>query len=325
MDAIFGIPPTVAIEQRTSRGGRKSTVATLDRDLSFPAPALRQARNPALPGLRYPIVPQIVDASPRASCGTTAAGASACSRRSSSSRKGYLQGSCELGGRPRLYSPACRWRVHPDRQMAAARPLPRTQRSSCRWPTCAYRRKRNGCARTSRCALDLGKGVVHVLDAIAGARTATAKASDPSFASMTADGIFGQARVSVVCPELSRAGSASVFVQLEARLVSGSAMAPGCRSTRCGGTTSAQRPARKTTSSIPGSNGSKSMRSVPRARAAAQSRSACGAIPRQIHRRATALSVEDVAGRSGDIDLAAAKPKSRATSWRNCVAPELSR
>src|SRR5690606_11663403 len=29
VDAIHGIPPTVAIEQRTSRGGRKSTVATL--------------------------------------------------------------------------------------------------------------------------------------------------------------------------------------------------------------------------------------------------------------------------------------------------------
>ncbi|MGQ0657613.1 MAG: excinuclease ABC subunit UvrA [Chromatiales bacterium] len=29
VDAIFGIPPTVAIEQRTSRGGRKSTVGTM--------------------------------------------------------------------------------------------------------------------------------------------------------------------------------------------------------------------------------------------------------------------------------------------------------
>ena len=29
VDAVFGIPPTVAIEQRTSRGGQKSTVATL--------------------------------------------------------------------------------------------------------------------------------------------------------------------------------------------------------------------------------------------------------------------------------------------------------
>ena len=28
MDAVYGIPPTVAIEQRLSRGGRKSTVGT---------------------------------------------------------------------------------------------------------------------------------------------------------------------------------------------------------------------------------------------------------------------------------------------------------
>ncbi len=35
VDAIFGIPPTVAIEQRTSRGGRKSTVATLTEIYHF--------------------------------------------------------------------------------------------------------------------------------------------------------------------------------------------------------------------------------------------------------------------------------------------------
>ncbi|HTR58435.1 MAG TPA: excinuclease ABC subunit UvrA [Casimicrobiaceae bacterium] len=35
VDAIFGIPPTVAIEQRTSRGGRKSTVATLTETYHF--------------------------------------------------------------------------------------------------------------------------------------------------------------------------------------------------------------------------------------------------------------------------------------------------
>ncbi|HYA36907.1 MAG TPA: excinuclease ABC subunit A, partial [Candidatus Methylomirabilis sp.] len=34
-DAIFGIPPTVAIEQRTSRGGRKSTVATMTEIYHF--------------------------------------------------------------------------------------------------------------------------------------------------------------------------------------------------------------------------------------------------------------------------------------------------
>jgi excinuclease ABC subunit A len=35
VDAIFGIPPTVAIEQRTSRGGLKSTVATLTEIYHF--------------------------------------------------------------------------------------------------------------------------------------------------------------------------------------------------------------------------------------------------------------------------------------------------
>ncbi|HEX9757166.1 MAG TPA: excinuclease ABC subunit UvrA [Nitrospiria bacterium] len=35
VDAIFGIPPTVAIGQRTSRGGRKSTVATLTEIYHF--------------------------------------------------------------------------------------------------------------------------------------------------------------------------------------------------------------------------------------------------------------------------------------------------
>ncbi|MBL8470300.1 MAG: excinuclease ABC subunit UvrA [Rhodocyclaceae bacterium] len=35
MDGLYGIPPTVAIEQRTSRGGRKSTVATLTEIYHF--------------------------------------------------------------------------------------------------------------------------------------------------------------------------------------------------------------------------------------------------------------------------------------------------
>ena len=35
VDAIFGIPPTVAIEQRSSRGGRKSTVATMTEIYHF--------------------------------------------------------------------------------------------------------------------------------------------------------------------------------------------------------------------------------------------------------------------------------------------------
>ena len=49
VDAIFGIPPTVAIEQRTSRGGAQEHGGDADRDPPFPAPAVRQARHAALP------------------------------------------------------------------------------------------------------------------------------------------------------------------------------------------------------------------------------------------------------------------------------------
>ena len=52
VDAIFGIPPTVAIEQRTSRGGHKSTVATLTEIYHFLRLLLREAGSAVLPGLR---------------------------------------------------------------------------------------------------------------------------------------------------------------------------------------------------------------------------------------------------------------------------------
>ena len=54
VDAVYGIPPTVAIEQRTSRGGRKSTVATLTEIYHFLRLLVRQARRAALPRLRRP-------------------------------------------------------------------------------------------------------------------------------------------------------------------------------------------------------------------------------------------------------------------------------
>ena len=82
VDAVYGIPPTVAIEQRLSRGGRKSTVATTTEVWHF----LRllwvklglqhcaQGRHRRC-GRRAP------RASPRSCCATTAASTSACSRR----------------------------------------------------------------------------------------------------------------------------------------------------------------------------------------------------------------------------------------------------
>ena len=59
--AIFGIPPTVAIEQRTSRGGRKSTVATLTETYHFLRLLFARLGVSYCPECRVPIRPQDAD------------------------------------------------------------------------------------------------------------------------------------------------------------------------------------------------------------------------------------------------------------------------
>jgi excinuclease ABC subunit A len=61
VDAIFGIPPTVAIEQRTSRGGRKSTVATLTEIYHFLRLLYVKLGTQYCPKCNVPIEPQSVD------------------------------------------------------------------------------------------------------------------------------------------------------------------------------------------------------------------------------------------------------------------------
>jgi len=58
VDAIFGIPPTVAIEQRTSRGGRKSTVATLTEIYHFLRLLYVKLGTQHCPRCEVPIEPQ---------------------------------------------------------------------------------------------------------------------------------------------------------------------------------------------------------------------------------------------------------------------------
>jgi excinuclease ABC subunit A len=58
VDAIFGIPPTVAIEQRTSRGGRKSTVATLTEIYHFLRLLFMKLGTQYCPDCNVPIEPQ---------------------------------------------------------------------------------------------------------------------------------------------------------------------------------------------------------------------------------------------------------------------------
>src|SRR6266487_2652212 len=62
VDAIFGIPPTVAIEQRTSRGGSKSTVATLTEIYHFLRLLYVKLGTQYCPDCRVPIEPQSEDA-----------------------------------------------------------------------------------------------------------------------------------------------------------------------------------------------------------------------------------------------------------------------
>ncbi|MEP7246609.1 MAG: excinuclease ABC subunit A, partial [Gammaproteobacteria bacterium] len=58
VDAIYGIPPTVAIEQRTSRGGRKSTVATLTEIYHFLRLLYVKLATQHCPDCHVPIEPQ---------------------------------------------------------------------------------------------------------------------------------------------------------------------------------------------------------------------------------------------------------------------------
>jgi excinuclease ABC subunit A len=61
VDAIFGIPPTVAIEQRTSRGGRKSTVATLTEVYHFLRLLFVKLGTQYCPDCEMPVQPQTPD------------------------------------------------------------------------------------------------------------------------------------------------------------------------------------------------------------------------------------------------------------------------
>ncbi len=58
IDALVGIPPTVAIEQRTSRGGRKSTVATMTEVYHFLRLLFVKLGTQHCPDCQVPIEPQ---------------------------------------------------------------------------------------------------------------------------------------------------------------------------------------------------------------------------------------------------------------------------
>ncbi len=62
VDLVTGVPPTVAIEQRTSRGGRKSTVATVTETYHFLRLLFAKLGTQFCPDCNVAIEPQTVDA-----------------------------------------------------------------------------------------------------------------------------------------------------------------------------------------------------------------------------------------------------------------------
>jgi excinuclease ABC subunit A len=123
VDAVYGIPPTVAIEQRLSRGGRKSTVATTTEVWHF----LR------LLWVKLGIQHCVHDDTPgraaerREHRRAAPARPRRRARRPARAARGRAQGRLhrprEVGEGARPHAPARRRRVHEGRPVAAARPL----------------------------------------------------------------------------------------------------------------------------------------------------------------------------------------------------------
>ncbi len=61
VDSVSGVPPTIAIEQRSSRGGRKSTVATITEVYHFLRLLYAKIGTQYCPDCRIPIQPQTID------------------------------------------------------------------------------------------------------------------------------------------------------------------------------------------------------------------------------------------------------------------------
>ena len=214
VDAIFGIPPTVAIEQRTSRGGRKSTVATLTEIYHFLRLLYVKLGTQYCPDCDVAIEPQS-PASIAARLLRDYRG-----RRITLlaplivARKGYYTDLAKWAAKKGFRAPARRRGAPAHRALAAPVALPRAHASSCRWrrstSACGTRRH---CAAASTRALDFGKGVVHVLG--------------PKGSRVT---VFSTRRA---CPDcgrsFARARPAPVLLQLQARLVRGLLRHRACR------------------------------------------------------------------------------------------------
>jgi excinuclease ABC subunit A len=164
VDAIFGIPPTVAIEQRTSRGGRKSTVGTLTEVHHFLRLLYVKLGQQHCPDCSKPIEPQSADAI-----------AARLLREAKSRPIEFL--APLVVARKGFYTDLAKWaagkgygRLRVDGEMLPTAPWPRLDRfreHTIELPVGGLvvgARQERELRRLLQQALDYGKGVVHVLD-----------------------------------------------------------------------------------------------------------------------------------------------------------------
>ena len=210
VDAIFGIPPTVAIEQRTSRGGRKSTVATLTEIYHFLRLLYVKLGIQYCPDCDIPIEPQTPDSI-----------VASIMKNFRAQRIGLL--APLVVNRKGLYTDLAKWaaakgytHLRVDGAFVTTRPWPKLARfieHTIELPVAEVRVEpgnekilREGLA----AALEHGKGVVHVVDGLESLERAL-EAKNPSLLQMT-ETIYSAKRA---CPSCSRS-----FPELDPRLFS---------------------------------------------------------------------------------------------------------
>ena len=218
VDAIFGIPPTVAIEQRVSRGGRKSTVATLTEIHHFLRLLYVKLGTQHCPQCDVPIEPQSV-----------AAIAARIVREHRGTRVGLL--APLVVNRKGYYTDLAKWargkgythlRVDGTFIQTLRWPrLSRFQEHTIELPVADVRaapEHESQLRAALQSALDHGKGLVHVIAPLEALERAMAE-RNPALARMSQTVFSVKRACPVVRHELSRARPAALLLQLAPRLV----------------------------------------------------------------------------------------------------------
>ena len=223
VDAIFGIPPTVAIEQRTSRGGRKSTVATLTEIYHFLRLLYVKLGTQYCPECNVAIEPQSFDAIAARILRDYGGKEGAPRSNGKGQRIGLL--APLVTSRKGFYTDLAKWakgkgydflRVDGEFLPTAKWPrLDRFREHNIELPVADLRvtpANEAELREALRRALDFGKGIVHVLGGLDRLAEAAGKSKGPRVELALPQAIFSTKRA---CPSCARS-----FPELDPRLFS---------------------------------------------------------------------------------------------------------